>query len=300
MSASAALKVLVTGASGQLGRALCATVPHQVELLAVGRAEVDIGEPASVQRCIDEFQPNVVINAAAYTLVDKAESEAAAAERGNRAGPRNVATALRGTPGARLIHVSTDFVFDGSQSSPYPPDSEPAPLGVYGTTKLAGERAISEMLGERALTVRTAWVYDASGKNFLRTMLRLMKERGAVRVVADQVGTPTCSHSLAQVLWLLAQRPELSGVYHWTDAGVASWYDFAVAIAEEAVAQGVLSKMPQVTPIATHEFPTPVRRPAYSVLDKTSTHAALGLAPVHWRVRLREVMAQVVVGQASA
>lgn len=290
---NAPMKVLVTGASGQLGRALATSIPTGVRLLAVTRAELDIGDLASVQRCVKEFQPDLIINAAAYTLVDKAESEVAAAEHGNVEGPRSLALAARELPGTRLIHVSTDFVFDGSQSSPYPPDNRPAPLGVYGKTKLAGEQAVSEVLGSRALIVRTAWVYDAHGKNFLRTMLRLMKERGAVRVVADQVGTPTCSHSLAQALWLFARRPELSGVYHWTDAGVASWYDFAVAIAEEAVAHGLLASLPQVVPIATHEYPTPVRRPAYSVLDKSATHAALGVPPVHWRVRLREVMAQV-------
>ncbi len=294
------VKVLVTGANGQLARALCASAPQEVVLCAVTRAELDIGDLDSVQRCVEEFQPTVIINAAAYTLVDKAETEVAAAERGNVEGPRNLANAARETSAARLLHVSTDFVFDGVSSTPYQPDSQPAPLGVYGRTKQAGEQAVQEILGNRALIVRTAWVYDAHGKNFLRTMLRLMQERGAVRVVADQVGTPTCSHSLAQVLWLLVQHPELSGIYHWTDAGVASWYDFAVAIAEEALACGLLDSLPQVMPIATHEFPTPVRRPAYSVLDKSATHAALGLTPVHWRQRLREVMQQVQTDQASA
>jgi dTDP-4-dehydrorhamnose reductase len=294
------IKVLVTGASGQLGHALSIHVPDGMQLLAVTRREVDIGDPASVQHCVNEFKPDVIINAAAYTLVDKAESDVAAAEHGNIDGPRNLALAARELPGARLIHVSTDFVFDGSQSSPYSPGSATAPLGVYGQTKLAGEQAVHEVLVERALIVRTAWVYDANGKNFLRTMLRLMKERGAVRVVADQVGTPTCVHSLAQVLWQFAARPDLNGIFHWTDAGVASWYDFAVAIAEEAVALGLLPTMPTVEPIATHEYPTPARRPAYSVLDKAAAYAALGVPPVHWRVRLREVMAQVLVGQALA
>jgi dTDP-4-dehydrorhamnose reductase len=293
---NARLKVLVTGANGQLARALCTSVPEHIELHAVTRAELDIGDLTRVQHCIATIQPDVIINAAAYTLVDKAETDVAEAERGNVEGPRNLALAARELKSARLIHVSTDFVFDGSCSTPYAPDAVPAPLGVYGRTKLAGEQTVREVLGERALMVRTAWVYDAHGKNFLHTMLRLMQERGAVRVVADQVGTPTCAHSLAAVLWQFALKPELSGVYHWTDAGVASWYDFAVAIAEEAVACGVLPVMPQVTPIASHEFPTPVKRPAYSVLDKSATHAALELKPVHWRQRLREVMSQMVLG----
>lgn len=290
---SVPVKVLIVGSKGQLGRALCTTVPGAVQVvLAVDLDELDIADLSAVQASVGKFQPDLVINAAAYTHVDKAENEVAVAESGNVTGPRNLAVALSATPNARLIHVSTDFVFDGGQSTPYQPDSIPAPLGVYGRTKLAGEQIVREVLAERALIVRTAWVYDANGKNFLRTMLRLMQERGAVRVVADQVGTPTCTHSLAQVLWRFAQRQELSGIYHWTDAGVASWYDFAVAIAEEAVATGLLRDMPQVTPIATHEYPTPVRRPAFSVLDKSATHAALGLVPVHWRERLREVMAQ--------
>ncbi len=286
-------KVLITGASGQLGKALQLAAPAGVTCRAVTRAELDIADIDAVRRDLHEWQPDVVINAAAYTLVDKAETEVAAAESGNVIGPRNLALAVNDLPGARLLHVSTDFVFDGSHSSPYGVDAPPAPLGIYGRTKLAGEHAVREVLGARALVLRTAWVYDAQGKNFLRTMLRLMHERGAVRVVADQVGTPTCAHSLAEVLWQFAVTPALSGVYHWTDAGVASWYDFAVAIAEEAHTAGVLPSLPQVTPIATHEFPTPVRRPAYSVLDKSATHAALGLAPVHWRQRLREVMRQV-------
>lgn len=286
------MKVLITGASGQLGRALIGSAPAGIELLSVTRAQLDIGDLSSVQRCVAQFQPDVIINAAAYTLVDKAESEVAAAERGNIEGPQHLAIAARQV-GARLIHVSTDYVFDGSQSTPYGPSAATAPTGVYGQTKLAGEQAVLAALAQRALIVRTAWVYDAAGKNFLRTMLRLMQERGSVRVVADQIGTPTCSHSLAQVLWLFAQRPELSGIYHWTDAGVASWYDFAVAIGEEAHALGILKTLPQVIPIATHEYPTPVRRPAFSVLDKSGTDAALKVEPVHWRVRLREVLRQV-------
>lgn len=287
------LRVLVTGANGQLGRALVACAPHGAKILAVTRNELDIVDLAGVQRLVSDFKPDLIINAAAYTLVDKAESDVTAAEQGNILGPRNLAQAAAAQQATRLIHVSTDFVFDGSHANPYAPDAATAPLGVYGQTKLAGEQAVRELLAERAVIVRTAWVYDAVGKNFLRTMLRLMKERGAVRVVADQVGTPTSAQSLAQVLWGFAAYPELSGTFHWTDAGVASWYNFAVAIAEEAVVLGLLESLPKVEPIATHEYPTPARRPAYSVLDKTATYAALGLSPIHWRVRLREVMQQV-------
>lgn len=286
------MKVLLTGAGGQLGRALIASVPGGVHCRAVARTDLDIGNVESVHLMVRDFKPDLIVNAAAYTAVDKAEAEVSLAELGNVAGPKNLALAAREV-NARLLHVSTDFVFDGAQSMPYRPDDATAPLGVYGRTKLKGEQAVQNVLGERAVVLRTAWVYAAEGRNFLRTMLRLMQERGAVRVVADQAGTPTCAHSLAEVLWHFMARSDLSGVYHWTDAGVASWYDFAVAIAEEAVECGILSAMPTVTPIATHEFPTPVKRPAFSVLDKSATHAALGLTPIHWRQRLREVMAQI-------
>jgi len=277
-----------------LGRALQDAVPDAMQVRAVSRNELDVTDRAAVHAMVETWRPDVIINAAAYTAVDKAESEPELAEQGNAIAPRNLALAANEIQ-ARVIHISTDFVFDGRSSSPYQPDSKTAPLGVYGRTKLAGEKAVQEVAGQRALIVRTAWVYDAVGKNFLRTMLRLMQERGAVRVVADQIGTPTSAASLASVLWQFVLHSELSGVFHWTDAGVASWYDFAVAIAEEAVAAGVLKSMPAITPIATQDYPTPAQRPAYSVLDKSATYAALGVRPVHWREQLRAVMAKVVL-----
>lgn len=285
-------KVLITGDQGQVGRALLSSVPAEFEVHGVDREQLDVSDTRAVNQYVSDYRPNVIINAAAYTAVDKAESESELAELGNVVAPHNLAVAAKHI-NARLIHISTDFVFDGRSSRPYAVNDLTAPLGVYGRTKLAGERAVKEVLGDRALTIRTAWVYDATGKNFLRTMLRLMHERGAVKVVADQIGTPTSSHSLADFLWRCALQSQLSGVYHWTDAGVASWYDFAVAIAEEAVAVGLLKQLPVITPIATHEYPTPAQRPAFSVLDKSATYAALNAVPVHWRVRLREVMARV-------
>ena len=288
------MKVLVTGANGQLGRALQEAAPDAMQVRAVSRNELDVTDLMAVHAMLKTWRPDVIINAAAYTAVDKAESEPELAEQGNAIAPRNLALAANEIQ-ARVIHISTDFVFDGSSSRPYLPDSETAPLGVYGRTKLAGEKAVQEVTGERALIVRTAWVYDAVGKNFLRTMLRLMHERGAVKVVADQIGTPTSAASLASVLWQFVLHSELSGVFHWTDAGVASWYDFAMAIAEEAVATGVLRSMPVITPIATQDYPTPAHRPAFSVLDKSTTYTALGVRPVHWREQLRAVMAKVVL-----
>jgi dTDP-4-dehydrorhamnose reductase len=282
------VKALLTGAAGQLGRSLRAMCPASVELIACTRVDLDIGDAEAVQARLERERPDIILNAAAYTAVDKAESEPELARRINTGGPGNLARSARSI-GARLIHVSTDFVFDGEASSPYRPEAPTHPVSVYGLTKRDGERAVLEALPEHSVIVRTAWVYAAEGANFMRTMLRLLGERGAVRVVADQVGTPTAAGPLAEVLWQIAAEPQIRGIHHWTDAGVASWYDFAVAIAEEGAARGLLPAAVTVTPIATEEYPTPARRPAYSVLDKRSL-AGLGFGQIHWRQRLRETL----------
>jgi dTDP-4-dehydrorhamnose reductase len=292
---SVRLRVLVVGADGQVGRATAAAARDGVECRAMGRGALDITRPADVAACIGGFAPDVVINCAAYTAVDAAEQNADLAARVNTDGPRNLAAAVAARSGARLLHISTDFVFDGRASSPYAPSAAPRPLSVYGRTKLAGEQAVLDTLGNRALVVRTAWVYAARGRNFLLTMLKSMRERGTVHVVRDQVGTPTAAQSLAEVLWLFAQRPELSGVFHWTDSGVASRYDFAVAIAEEAAACGVLPPGICVQPIVSTEYPTAALRPPYSVLDTRATRDALSVNGMHWRARLRDVLQELQV-----
>jgi dTDP-4-dehydrorhamnose reductase len=283
------MKVLITGAQGQVGRCLLASVPAGITTIGLTRAELDIGDAPAVSHAIEQHQPRVIINAAAYTAVDKAEIEVDAARRVNGLGPRHLARAA-GACGAHLVHVSTDFVFDGRSGVPYAADAPTAPLGVYGLTKLEGEQAVYELLPDHSVVLRTAWVYAAHGANFLRTMLRVMGEKKQVRVVADQIGTPTAADSLAGVLWGLAQRPDLTGTHHFTDAGVASWYDFAVAIAEEAESLGLLPAGVRVSAIATCDYPTPARRPAFSVLDKRSLLAALPLEHHHWRVSLRRVL----------
>lgn len=290
-AAPSSTRVLITGAGGQVGRMLLETRPPAVEAIACTHADLDIGAPEAVREVVGRHRPGVIINAAAYTAVDKAESEADAARRINAEGPGYLAAAA-GELGARLIHISTDFVFDGAASTPYRPDSATSPLGVYGRTKRDGEVAVLEALQEQATIVRTAWVYAATGSNFVRTMLRVMRANGAVRVVADQVGTPTSARSLAETLWQIVADPQIRGIHHWTDAGIASWYDFAVAIAEEGAALGLLPAEVSVTPIATSEYPTPARRPAYSVLDKGSL-ASYGISPIHWRKRLRAVLKEI-------
>lgn len=283
-----ARRVLLVGASGQVGRACQAIAPADVDLTNFSHSELDIADEARVSAVVAELRPDLIINAAAYTAVDKAESNVDAARRGNVDGPRNLAAALAREPTGRLIHLSTDFVFDGTASRPYATDAPTGPLGVYGETKLAGEVVVRETLGQRAVVLRTAWVYSAGGSNFMLTMLKHMA-KGPVRVVADQVGTPTSAVSLAETIWAIS-RSDASGTFHWTDAGVASWYDFAVAIAEEATQRGLLSAMPKVASIAAVEYPTPAKRPAFGVLDKSSTIARFGLEQKHWRTRLRDVL----------
>ncbi|QMW22077.1 dTDP-4-dehydrorhamnose reductase [Sandaracinobacteroides saxicola] len=273
---------LIAGAAGQLGRALQATAPAGATVIAPDEARFDILDAAAVDAIIAETRPTHLFNAAAYTAVDKAETDADTAHRVNATAVATLATAAR-AHGAKLVHISTDFVFDGTASTPYPPDATPNPLGLYGATKRAGETAA--LANPDALIVRTAWVYAAKGNNFVHTMLRLMRERPELRVVADQVGTPTHATGLARALWALAAA-NARGIFHWTDAGVCSWYDFAVAIQEEALALGLLATAIPILPIRTTDYPTPARRPAYSVLDKTDTWALTGPA-LPWRAELR-------------
>jgi dTDP-4-dehydrorhamnose reductase len=282
-------RALITGAGGQVGLELQATAPSGWVVAACTSGQLDVTQADAVRATLTAFRPSVVIHAAAYTAVDAAEADADRARAVNAEGTAHVAEAARAV-GARLLYLSTDFVFDGAQGRAYAPSDEPRPLGVYGQTKLEGERVAARILDRQALVIRTAWVYSRHRRNFVLTMLRLMAERGEVGVVADQVGTPTWARSLAEALWAAAGRTDLRGVVHWTDAGVASWYDFAVAIQEEALAAGLLSRAVTVRPLRTEEFPSRARRPAFSVLEKGASWEALGRTPPHWRVNLRRML----------
>lgn len=283
------MRALIAGSNGQLGRALQATAPTNVIVMAPPEADFDITDADIVRAVVAEARPDVVINAAAYTAVDRAEAHEAIARRVNVNAVGTLAAAAR-VAGAALAHVSTDFIFDGTAHRPYATDALPNPLSVYGRTKLDGEVAAAEF-HTSPLIVRTAWVYAAQGNNFVATMLRLMRERSEVRVVADQIGTPTHVPTLARTLWTLIDGGQ-TGVFHATDAGVASWYDFAVAIYEEARATGVLKSPVAIVPIRSKDYPTPAHRPAYSVLDKTATWAITGPAR-HWREELRDCIAAI-------
>jgi dTDP-4-dehydrorhamnose reductase len=282
------VNVVITGGGGQLARELVRTAPAGWPVSAQSRAMLDIADAAAVRACLGALRPDVVINTAAFTRVDDAELERECAFRVNAQAPLVLADACTAT-GARLLHVSTDYVFDGPGGTPWRVDAPTTPRSVYGKSKLAGERALA---GRGAAIVRVSWLYGAHGRNFLRTMLRLMAERREVSVVTDQVGSPTWAEGLARMLWSLALRPDVGGVLHWCDAGAASWFDFATAIRDVAVALGMLPAGVEVRPITSTGYPQRAPRPAYSVLDCSATVRLLGQPQVPWRVALGNCLAR--------
>ncbi|HEX2218062.1 MAG TPA: dTDP-4-dehydrorhamnose reductase [Gemmatimonadales bacterium] len=286
-------RALITGGGGQLGQELRDTVPTGWTALSCTSAEFDVTRPGQVGEVLERVRPAVVINAAAYTGVDAAEQEPARAHAVNAAGAANVAAASR-VVGARLIQVSTDYVFGGALGRPYLPDDRTEPLGVYGRTKLEGEREVMRIAADTSVILRTAWLYSGRGRNFVLTMLRLFREREEVGVVCDQVGTPTWCRSAAEAIWAAAQRPDVSGIHHWTDEGMASWYELALAVQEEALALGLLQRPVPIRPLRSDQYPTPARRPSYSVLDASATEAALGLRRRPWRVTLHLMLQELV------
>jgi dTDP-4-dehydrorhamnose reductase len=285
------MKVLLTGGRGQLGQALQTCLPANIELFAPDRSVLDITEPARLEWWLSEHRPDLVINCAAYTQVDHAESDPQAAEATNHTAVRGLAE-LAAQMEMRVLHISTDYVFDGRSNRPYPVTANGAPETVYGATKLRGEQALLLALPGRATVVRTSWLYAAVGNNFLLTMLRLMASRSDLAVVMDQVGTPTHCLGLAKFLWWAALEPTLPPVLHWADAGVASWYDFATAIAEEAGRLGLLTGSTALRPIPSDDYPQAAPRPAYSVLDTSISYQLSALAPLHWREGLRKTLVQ--------
>lgn len=286
------MTVLVTGATGQLGRAVLTRAPPNMHVVALAREEFDLRDSECVRGRLALEQPVVVVNTAAYTAVDRAEADRDQAFAVNAQGVFTLANACESV-GARLIHVSTDFVFDGAQGKPYRPTDTPHPLNVYGASKLAGEVAVAATAGLHWCVVRTAWLYAAGTPNFLSTMLRLFRQGGEVGVVCDQIGTPTHAASLADAIWRIATDKTVTGVLHYTDGGVASWYDFATAILEEAQRLGLAPSRATVKPITTRDYPTPAARPSYSVLDKSDAWRLLNIAPLHWREHLRRAIEEI-------
>jgi len=282
------MRVFITGSdSGQLHWELLRTKPSTVTLLQLPE-RLDITDRVKVLDAITKLSPDVIINAAAYTAVDKAESDVEAAEAVNTHAVETLGIAAAKVK-AHLIHVSTDFVFGTGDGSPFTEDAGVDPVSVYGKTKLAGEKILTDVLPDSSLVIRTAWVYSSHGANFVKTMLRLMKERGEVGVIADQIGSPTWAKALAMAIWSAAEQRAV-GIMHWTGAGAASWYDFAVAIAEEGYELGLLDANVIVNPLTTEQYPTPAARPHYSVLELTRTWNQLGIKAAHWRDDLRTML----------
>jgi len=276
------------GAGGQVGRAIGTAAPGRHEVIVKTRLELDIADERTVQKLLAETKPDWIVNAAAYTAVDLAEDQPAQATAVNETAVGTLAYAAAGA-GSRLLHLSTDFVFDGRSGRAYLPSDAPQPLSVYGVTKLGGETQVLQS-GADGIVLRTAWVYAAAGRNFVLTMLRLMRERNEVKVVGDQIGTPTWATGLARAIWALMDAGAPAGIYHWTDLGVASWYDFAVAIQEEALARGLLAQAASIVPISSAEYPTRARRPAFSVLDTSSSRVLIAAPAAHWRHNLRMML----------
>lgn len=284
------LRILIAGADGQVGSELKKAAPAHANLLALNRASLDIRNRSSVDAAVEDFRPHWIVNAAAYTDVDRAETDRDVAFAINCDGVANLALAAAGV-GAKMVHLSTDYVFDGRSRRPYRPDDRPAPINVYGESKLAGEQAAQEALGGDVCILRTSWVYSTQGRNFLLTMLKLMSERREIKVIEDQVGTPTSAVSLSSAVYA-AIEASLSGIHHWTDAGVASWYDFAMAIRDLGGARSEGIRDCRILPIRSDEYPVAAMRPSWSVLDKSLIRGALCLPSWHWRQNLEKVISR--------
>jgi dTDP-4-dehydrorhamnose reductase len=281
------MRVLVLGGGGQIARAVHAMAPNLSDIVLKTRAQLDIGDAAGVARVLKEVRPNWVINGAAYTSVDLAEDQPEQAIAANDTAVGILANAMA-QAGCRLVHLSTDFVFDGKSNRAYLPNDPTNPLSVYGSSKLGGERQV--LRSADGIVLRTAWVYASTGRNFVLTMLKLLSERQEIRVVCDQVGAPTWAGSAAAAIWGLIEADAPGGIYHWTDLGLASWYDFAVAIQEEARLKGLLNRVIPILPIRSAEYPTRAQRPAFSVLDTAATRAILKVPAHHWRHNLRNML----------
>ncbi len=286
------MKVLIIGSNGQLGWELQRCSPPDIKITAVDYPEIDLRQEAHIAEFIEKMQPQWMINAAAYTAVDNAEKDAESADVLNHKAVANLASLAKKNR-IRFVHISTDFIFNGRNWRPYKPDDPADPISVYGISKLRGEIAARDILQDDLLIFRTAWLYSSHGANFVKTMLKLMRERESLNVIDDQIGTPTWAHGLAQSIWCAVQK-NLKGIFHWTDAGIASWYDFALAIQDEAENAGLLSTSIPIHPIPTEAYSTPAKRPFFSVLDKRATWDATGMKPIHWHVQLRKMIKELI------
>lgn len=286
-------KILLIGKNGQVGSELNQILPNIGDLIAVDRSKMDLTKPEMITQIIQEIKPNIIVNAAAYTAVDKAESELELAEKINTIAPKILAQEAEKI-GSTLIHISTDYVFDGTKNTPYLEDDITNPISVYGKTKLAGENEIKQT-NTNYVILRTAWVYGTFGKsNFVKTMLKLGQEREQLKVVIDQIGCPTYAYDIAKTISDLIPQIISEKItqetYHFTNLGVISWYDFAVTIFEEAKQLNYPLKIQEIIPITTNEYPTAAKRPAYSVLSNKKIANKLNYYSPYWRDSLRKML----------
>ncbi|MCU7554432.1 dTDP-4-dehydrorhamnose reductase [Alteromonas sp. ASW11-19] len=281
------MMIAVIGKNGQLAWELKRLASDRC--ICLGREDIDLSDKSAIQEKLEAREITAVINASAYTAVDKAESDEEAARALNVTAVKNLAEYCREKQ-LQLVHCSTDYVFDGEKGAPYAVDDKIEPQGVYGKTKAEGEQALQAILPDRSTIIRTSWVYSAHGNNFVKTMLRLMAEKPALTIIDDQIGSPTWAKGLAEAC-LEAVDKKITGVYHWSDEGVCSWYDFALAIQQLGRETGLLDTAIPVAPIPTEDYPTPAKRPHYSVLDKTLTRKTFSDATLtHWRQQLSAMM----------
>jgi dTDP-4-dehydrorhamnose reductase len=289
--------ILITGAKGQLGRTLehywgdsDLAINNELNLYDIDK--LDLTAAGSVEKALNSIKPRTILNTAAYTSVDDAETDLDAAFAINATAVETLASWAANND-CFMVHISTDFVFDGAKSLPYLPSDNPCPLNVYGSSKLAGEAALQLRLPDKHTIIRTSWLYSEYGKNFVETMLRLMKQKDELGVVADQVGSPTSTHSLVALLLTTLGQEIKPGIYHWTDGASISWYEFAQAIQQEAIDQGLLRRKIPIKPLTTEEYSATAVRPQFSVMDRSKTLSDVGMEPTDWQQELRLVIKQI-------
>ena len=288
------MKVLLTGGSGQVGQEIIKSNPEEIEIINPCRKKLDLSDYSACKKIVEDHEPDWIINCGAYTQVDEAEKNILLSQKINGYAPAAFVEAINEI-NTNLLHISTDFVFDGNQNFPYKENQIRNPLSQYGSSKALGEELIEKKINdiEKATILRTSWIISPIGKNFILTMLRLHSEKEKIKVVSDQIGCPTSAGELAKVCWRiieLKKKKKLPFIFHWSDSGVASWFDIAVAVGEIAIELGINKREAIVFPINTSEYPAPAQRPKYSLLNTQNTSNLLDINPIHWRKNLKNIL----------